>query len=182
MIVANSPHNPTGRVFTEEELQGIADVCKRHDIIALSDEVSRIVSFNFSFFPFFLCFGNGWNQMQNWCQRMTTFLLTIISFPGCVTSPFYFIFCLKFTMICFALLIFVAVIVQVYECCVFGEHKHRRLADLDGMAQRTLTLGTASKMFSITGWRVGWIVGPEVGLKLPLIVLWTQFPFLFLII
>jgi aspartate/methionine/tyrosine aminotransferase len=36
--------------------------------------------------------------------------------------------------------------------------EHVRLATLPGMAQRTLTLGTASKLLSLTGWRVGWMV------------------------
>lgn len=35
---------------------------------------------------------------------------------------------------------------------------HVRLSLLPGMAERTLTLGTASKMFSLTGWRVGWVI------------------------
>ncbi|KAI5458127.1 Aspartate/tyrosine/aromatic aminotransferase [Mariannaea sp. PMI_226] len=39
MIVINNPHNPIGKVFTREELQGIADLCVKHQIIILSDEV-----------------------------------------------------------------------------------------------------------------------------------------------
>jgi N-succinyldiaminopimelate aminotransferase len=38
-IMINSPHNPTGRVFTPDELTLIADLCKEHDVIAISDEV-----------------------------------------------------------------------------------------------------------------------------------------------
>jgi len=38
-IVVNSPHNPTGRVFTQGELQQLADFCHRHDLIAITDEV-----------------------------------------------------------------------------------------------------------------------------------------------
>ncbi len=38
-IVLNTPHNPTGRVFTHEELTCIADLCKAFDVIAISDEV-----------------------------------------------------------------------------------------------------------------------------------------------
>ena len=39
MIVINSPHNPIGKVFSKEELQAIGDVCVKHNIIILSDEV-----------------------------------------------------------------------------------------------------------------------------------------------
>ena len=38
-IIVNTPHNPSGRVFDREELQGIADLCVEHDLIAISDEV-----------------------------------------------------------------------------------------------------------------------------------------------
>ena len=38
-IVINTPNNPTGRVFSREELQAIADVCIEHDIIAITDEI-----------------------------------------------------------------------------------------------------------------------------------------------
>jgi N-succinyldiaminopimelate aminotransferase len=39
MIVVNTPHNPTGRVFGDDELDGIARLCAKHDLIALCDEV-----------------------------------------------------------------------------------------------------------------------------------------------
>ena len=39
MIVLNSPHNPVGKVFTKEECQAIGDLCVKHNIIILSDEV-----------------------------------------------------------------------------------------------------------------------------------------------
>ncbi len=38
MIVLNSPHNPTGVVFTPEELQGVADIALEHDLLVLADE------------------------------------------------------------------------------------------------------------------------------------------------
>ena len=38
-ILINSPHNPTGTVFTAAELAGIADLCVEHDLIAITDEV-----------------------------------------------------------------------------------------------------------------------------------------------
>lgn len=38
-IILNTPHNPTGKVFTREELEGIASLCRRHDLLAFTDEV-----------------------------------------------------------------------------------------------------------------------------------------------
>lgn len=39
MMILCSPHNPGGRVWTAAELRGIADFCKRHDLILVSDEI-----------------------------------------------------------------------------------------------------------------------------------------------
>lgn len=39
LVILCSPHNPGGRVWTREELQGLVDFCKRHDLILLSDEI-----------------------------------------------------------------------------------------------------------------------------------------------
>jgi L-glutamine---4-(methylsulfanyl)-2-oxobutanoate aminotransferase len=86
-IVVNTPHNPTGRVFTREELQAVADLCIEHDSIAICDEV--------------------------------------------------------------------------YEEITFGA-KHLRLATFPGMADRTLTLSSVGKTFSLTGWKVGWTVASPV--------------------
>ena len=38
-IIVNTPHNPTGRVFTREEITLIADLCKEHDVWAITDEI-----------------------------------------------------------------------------------------------------------------------------------------------
>lgn len=38
-IIVNTPHNPTGRVFTRDELTLIADLCKEHDVLAITDEI-----------------------------------------------------------------------------------------------------------------------------------------------
>ena len=86
VIVLNTPHNPTGKVFTKEELAGIARLCIDHDVIVISDEV--------------------------------------------------------------------------YEHITFDGLKHVPIASLSGMWNRTLTIGSAGKTFSYTGWRVGWAVGP----------------------
>jgi N-succinyldiaminopimelate aminotransferase len=85
MLVLNSPHNPTGRVLTRAELEGVARVCVEHDLVAVCDEV--------------------------------------------------------------------------YEHLVY-EGEHIPLATLPGMAQRTLTISSAAKSFSFTGWKVGWCSGP----------------------
>ncbi|MDZ4753483.1 MAG: methionine aminotransferase [Phycisphaerae bacterium] len=38
-VLLNTPHNPTGHVFTRSELEGVAQVCREHDLICISDEV-----------------------------------------------------------------------------------------------------------------------------------------------
>ena len=51
-IVINSPNNPTGKVFTRDELQVIADLCQRWDVLAIADEIyDRIVFDNHSHVP-----------------------------------------------------------------------------------------------------------------------------------
>jgi N-succinyldiaminopimelate aminotransferase len=50
---------------------------------------------------------------------------------------------------------------EVYEHLVFDDHEHVPLATLPGMAERTLTLSSAGKSYSVTGWKVGWATGPE---------------------
>jgi aspartate/methionine/tyrosine aminotransferase len=84
-ILINTPHNPTGKVFDRGELELIAELCRRHDCIAITDEV--------------------------------------------------------------------------YENLVY-EGQHVRLATLDGMWERTVTLSSLGKTFSLTGWKVGWAIGP----------------------
>lgn len=81
LILLNTPHNPTGKVFSLAELQVIADVARRHDLIVVTDEV--------------------------------------------------------------------------YEHLVF-ESPHLSLASLPDMAERTITISSAAKSFSFTGWKVGW--------------------------
>jgi len=50
---------------------------------------------------------------------------------------------------------------EVYEACVYpgSGMQHHRIVDLPGMAERTLTIAGASKLLSLTGWRVGWVTG-----------------------
>lgn len=84
-IVVNTPHNPCGRVLGSEELEAIAEICRRHDLIAITDEV--------------------------------------------------------------------------YEHMVY-EGEHISLGSLEGMWERTITLSSLGKTFSLTGWKVGWAVAP----------------------
>jgi N-succinyldiaminopimelate aminotransferase len=85
MVLLNSPHNPTGKVFSRAELALVADVCREHDLIAVTDEV--------------------------------------------------------------------------YEHLVY-DGEHIPLATLPGMAERTVTISSLGKTFSVTGWKVGWASGP----------------------
>ncbi|XP_027733555.1 kynurenine--oxoglutarate transaminase 1 isoform X1 [Empidonax traillii] len=86
-IVLNSPNNPLGKVFSRGELQVIAELCVKHDVLCVSDEV--------------------------------------------------------------------------YEWLVYDGREHTRIASLPGMWDRTVTIGSAGKTFSATGWKVGWTVGPD---------------------
>ena len=49
---------------------------------------------------------------------------------------------------------------EVYEYLVFDGVRHRPLATFDGMAERTVTISSAGKTFSTTGWKIGWACGP----------------------
>ena len=49
---------------------------------------------------------------------------------------------------------------EVYEHLVYDDHNHVPLAAFDGMAQRTITISSAAKMFNCTGWKIGWACGP----------------------
>jgi N-succinyldiaminopimelate aminotransferase len=49
---------------------------------------------------------------------------------------------------------------EVYEHLVFDGHVHVPIATLPGMWERTLTLSSAGKSYSFTGWKVGWATGP----------------------
>src|SRR6476619_5015211 len=87
-IVVNSPHNPTGKVFTRAELTMIAELCLEHDLIAFTDDI--------------------------------------------------------------------------YQHLVY-EGEHIPLATLPGMAERTVSIDSMSKTYSVTGWRVGWVIAsPEL--------------------
>jgi aspartate/methionine/tyrosine aminotransferase len=55
----------------------------------------------------------------------------------------------------------VAITDEVWEHIVFDSGKMVPLASLPGMRERTVKIGSAGKIFSLTGWKVGWITAPE---------------------
>lgn len=61
--------------------------------------------------------------------------------------------CIKHDTLCFS--------DEVYEWLVYSGHKHVKIATLPGMWERTVTIGSAGKTFSVTGWKLGWSIGPE---------------------
>jgi aspartate/methionine/tyrosine aminotransferase len=50
---------------------------------------------------------------------------------------------------------------EVYEHLIFDGRAHIPLITLPGMAERVVRVGSAGKMFSLTGWKVGWVTGPS---------------------
>ena len=86
LVLLNTPHNPTGKVFTRAELELVASLAREHDAWVVTDEV--------------------------------------------------------------------------YEHLVFDGVEHVPVATLPGMWERTLTISSAGKTFSTTGWKVGWVTGP----------------------
>ena len=85
-IIITTPNNPTGKVFTRAELTTIAELCRRWDVLAITDEI--------------------------------------------------------------------------YEHIIYDGCRHVPMAAIDGMADRTVTLNSLSKTYSVTGWRVGWAIAP----------------------
>ena len=86
LLVLNTPHNPTGKVFDSSELAAIAEVARAEDLVVVTDEI--------------------------------------------------------------------------YEHIVFDGARHRSLATLDGMRERTVVVNSISKTANATGWRVGWVLAP----------------------
>lgn len=85
LVLLNTPHNPTGKVFSRAELELVGRLAVEHDAVVVADEV--------------------------------------------------------------------------YEHMTYGV-PHVPIATLPGMAERTLTISSAGKTFSVTGWKVGWLHGP----------------------
>lgn len=55
---------------------------------------------------------------------------------------------------------------EIYEKLVFDGRKHLSLASMPEMAERTLTINGLSKAYAMTGWRMGWLVGPASIIKM----------------
>jgi N-succinyldiaminopimelate aminotransferase len=87
IILLNTPHNPSGKVFTLTELTLIAELAQEHDLLVLTDEV--------------------------------------------------------------------------YEHLLFDGRRHIPMCTLPGMWERTLTVSSGGKTFHTTGWKIGWMSGPE---------------------
>jgi aminotransferase len=87
LIMINTPHNPSGRVFNRSELKAIADLCESNNLIAITDEV--------------------------------------------------------------------------YEHIIYDGRKHLSLATLGSMEDRTVTISSISKTYTVTGWRVGYAIAAE---------------------
>ena len=51
---------------------------------------------------------------------------------------------------------------EIYEHILYDGTQHTSIATLDGMRERTITINSLSKTYSVTGWRVGWAVAPPV--------------------
>lgn len=89
VLILNDPLNPTGSVASDTELAMLADICVRHDLVAICDEV--------------------WEQVR------------------------------------------------------FDGQPHRSLLTYPGMGDRTLKIGSAGKIFGVTGWKIGWMcAAPEM--------------------
>src|SRR5258708_1486689 len=86
-IIINTPHNPTGKVFSYPELNTIAALCLEHDVVAITDEV--------------------------------------------------------------------------YEHILYDGYQHTPMALIPGMQNRTLTISSLGKTFSVTGWKIGWALGAQ---------------------
>src|SRR6186713_2166582 len=54
----------------------------------------------------------------------------------------------------------VAISDEIYEHIIYDGHPHVPIAAIDGMAERTVTINSLSKTYSVTGWRVGWAISP----------------------
>lgn len=85
-IIINTPNNPTGKVFTRDELTAIGRLCAHWGAVAVTDEI--------------------------------------------------------------------------YEHILYDGAVHVPMASIEGMADRTVTINSVSKTFSVTGWRVGWTIAP----------------------
>ena len=45
-IIVNTPHNPTGRIFTRQEMEGIAELCQEFNVVAITDEIYEHITYD----------------------------------------------------------------------------------------------------------------------------------------
>ena len=96
-IIICNPNNPTGKVFTREELEFIAELCKEFNVICFTDEIYEHIIYK------------GIRDAGEMTRE----------------NP-----------------------------------KHISMAQLDGMRERTVVINSLSKTYSVTGWRVGYVIAP----------------------
>lgn len=86
MLLFCSPHNPTGRVWTEEEMQHLADIAVRHDMVVVSDEVhADVVYDNNKQQPFATCVPNALRLVTAYASSKT-FCLTGLGLSAAICS------------------------------------------------------------------------------------------------
>ena len=54
---------------------------------------------------------------------------------------------------------------EIYDRLAYGTYRHRAFSALPGMRDRTILMGGFSKAYAMTGWRVGWMIGPADAMK-----------------
>ncbi len=85
-IIINTPNNPTGRVFSKDELKLIGELCLEYDSIILTDEVYEHITFEKQHFPI-ACFEKYKNRVITISSTAKTFSLTGWKIGFALTSP-----------------------------------------------------------------------------------------------
>lgn len=75
ILILCNPHNPVGRVWTKKELEKIVSICKRNDMILISDEIHKDIVLFDNKFTSVLCFAEEWNKMVVCTSEAKTFNL-----------------------------------------------------------------------------------------------------------
>eukprot|EP00554_Chaetoceros_debilis_P006627 CAMPEP_0194078658 /NCGR_PEP_ID=MMETSP0149-20130528/5001_1 /TAXON_ID=122233 /ORGANISM="Chaetoceros debilis, Strain MM31A-1" /LENGTH=562 /DNA_ID=CAMNT_0038759961 /DNA_START=98 /DNA_END=1783 /DNA_ORIENTATION=+ len=130
-IILNSPHNPTGKIFTRTEMTMIADAVRDRcgeNTVVLSDEVYK-----------YIVHAPPKDEIEE--EEAQQFQNASSTSDGLPNSHADGNDELK------------------YKPAICQGHVH--FATLPGMEDRTITISSAGKTFSATGWQVGWAIGPE---------------------
>jgi len=75
ILILCNPHNPVGRVWTKKELEKIVSICKRNDVILISDEIHKDIVLFENKFTSVLSFVEEWNKMVVCTSEAKTFNL-----------------------------------------------------------------------------------------------------------